>query len=109
MKSGFTYNNKAYTIFKTLEGLGIGESLVELEQWPNVGFLNSVLRDLYEDTGFDYNNYELKCLLSAADVSFRHELMCLSKVLDHPPVDMESGSYDLHRKVTEESYRNGKN
>lgn len=53
MKIGFTYNNKAYTIFKTLEGLGIGESLVELEQWPNVGFLNSVLRDLYEDTGFD--------------------------------------------------------
>lgn len=61
----------------------------------------AINRDLNESTGFNYETSELKYLLRSADVAFRHELMCLSKILGHPLVDMEGGAYDLHAKVTE--------
>nr|QPL15312.1 RNA-dependent RNA polymerase [Orthopteran chu-related virus OKIAV152] len=96
------YQNKAFDILKCLEGLGIAETLVEVENWRNTEFLDVLADDLYASTRFNYLASHLRALLTAADIPMRHELMCLSKIVGHPLVDMEEGSIALHKATTEE-------
>lgn len=71
---------------------GLGELVVELENWINSQFLSAIISDLSAETGFDYNTSDLKYWLGRADIGFRHEVMCLPKVIGHPLVSMEKGS-----------------
>ncbi|DAZ90596.1 polymerase [Supella longipalpa mononega-like virus 2] len=96
------YENKAFDIFRVLEGICIGETLIEAESWTNRDFLNNIVQDLYTEVGFNYDESHLKELIKQATIPFRHELMCLSKLLGHPLVDMLEGSKALHKNVTEE-------
>lgn len=50
----FMYRNKAYTVFKTLEAFGIGESLVEQEQLPNSGVLQQRYSQEKPREGWDH-------------------------------------------------------
>lgn len=96
------YKTKAFDIFKCIEGLGIAETLVQVEEWKNTEFLNTLVDELYTSTRFDYPSSRLSSLLSSTTIPFRHELMCLSKIVGHPFVDMEAGTEALHKLTTEE-------
>lgn len=95
------YKEKFYTLAKTLESLCVAESLLEIEEWTNKEFLFSLSTELENEMLFDYLNSELRQILVTVSTHFRHELCCLSKLLGHPFVDMETGSYDLFCKVQE--------
>lgn len=94
------YKNDAFHIFKVLEGLVTAETLITIEKWPNTEFLNNLITDLHKKTSFDYDKSSLKQIIIEADVPFRHNLGCLSKILGHPLVSMCMGSESLHKKVT---------
>lgn len=90
-----------FKIINTLEGLGIGETLLETEEWLNNEFLEAIARHISSSTGFDYFSSELRTLLLSADVPMRHELICLGKILGHPFVSMVGGTMTLHKAVSE--------
>nr|WNV56441.1 MAG: RNA-dependent RNA polymerase [Wenzhou rodent chuvirus 1] len=96
-----TYKHDAFAIFKSLEALCIGETLITLEGQANSGFLRTICQDLQSGVGFNYYESELHLLLHNAPIPERHELSCLSKVFGHPFVNMKEGSYKLFQKTTE--------
>jgi len=95
------YKNKGTSILKELEGLCIAETLVNIEQWDNTEFLNTLIVDLKKNTKFQYAGSSLQVLFLASDIPLRHELACLSKIIAHPYVDMLEGSIHLHKTTTE--------
>lgn len=95
------YKEDYYEIAKTLEGLGIAETLIQVEDWKNNEFLLATAKELEESTGFDYMSSNLRILFLQIDPHVKHELMCLSKVLGHPYVDMEAGARKLYERTTQ--------
>ncbi|APG78716.1 RNA-dependent RNA polymerase [Hubei chuvirus-like virus 1] len=95
------YDEQYYSIAKTLESLCIAETLIETETWKNTEFFNALNNELYNEFDFDYKNSDLRRILQSVNTPLRHELCCLSKILGHPFVDMEQGTYDLFQKVQE--------
>lgn len=95
------YRNKYFDIIKTVEAMGVSETLIKHEQWKNTEFLGCIRNDLVEKTGFDYTGSNLQNILVSVDSPFRHELMCLSKITGHPLVDMKQGSLSLYQKTNE--------
>ncbi|AJG39067.1 polymerase [Wuchang Cockroach Virus 3] len=94
------YEDKSFQILRVLEGLGIGETLIEIEQWKNTEFLTSIASELLEELGFDYMSSNVRSILLDAPIALRHELMCLSKIMGHPLVYMLEGAKALHTNVT---------
>jgi hypothetical protein len=95
------YKNKYFEIAKVLEGLCYAETLRIVESWPNIEFLTELKDSLLTEVGWEYEGSNLCLLLRQADHPMRHELACLSKVIGHPLVEMESGARTIHKKVTE--------
>lgn len=96
------YKNQGFSIFKVLEGLITAETLVDSEEWINNEFLENISNDLYNKTKFDYFGSKLRDIIREADIPFRHDLGCCSKLLGHPLVSIKAGSVSLHKKVTED-------
>lgn len=97
------YKNKFYTIIKMLEGFAAGEHMNSNDSWKNIGFLMCAADDLYESTGFDYMSSNLRDILVSGNTVLRNELSCLSKLLGHPLVNMESGAKTLYNKVNNDT------
>ncbi|KAK6060460.1 hypothetical protein COOONC_01879 [Cooperia oncophora] len=96
------HKHKAFVIFKALEALCVGETLVTLEGPMNGGFLRTLCEDLAADANFDYYSSDLRALMLGISTPERHEISCLSKIFGHPYVDMEQGSIKLFEKTTEQ-------
>lgn len=95
------YQQKFFTIVKSLEALVTGESLRLVDAWDNKEFYESLIEELYLSCGFSYETSNLRRILSAVDIASMHELGCLSNIVGHPLVDMASGARTLFKKVTE--------
>lgn len=95
------YENDYFSISKVIEGLCYAETLVRVETWKNIEFLNEISKELQEEVGFCYEGSALQSILTSVDDPTRHELACLSKILGHPLVDMRGGSLAIHKKTTE--------
>ncbi|DAZ90592.1 RNA-dependent RNA polymerase [Trichopria drosophilae mononega-like virus] len=98
----YQHKNNMYMIVKCLEGLVIGETLLETDSWSNTEFLYQLQKDLMEGVGFEYNGSEIQRILRQVSIPFRHELGCLSKIVGHPLVDMKKGAETLREKTTEQ-------
>lgn len=96
------YKQKYYDIAKNLEAIVIGMTLIDTDGPDNKEFLDVVVYDLLGTTGFYLYSSKIFTTLSNCDLSVRNELGCLSKILGHPFVDMESGAKTLHKKTTEQ-------
>lgn len=97
------YGQDFYTIAKCLEGLASAETLIDVEEWDNSEFLSRIIRDIYDDTSFDYKTSTIRDIFRKVDIPFRHELAALSKICGHPFVDMKEGAQKIH-KYTNETY-----
>lgn len=97
----FEFQEDYFEIAKTLEALCIAETLIDVEKWKNKDFLNVITEELRSTVGFDYEISPLSGILRTVDIPFRHELVCLSKILGHPLVDMKAGAEKIHSKATE--------
>lgn len=66
------YDQQFFSISKVLEGLVIGESLVELEGRSNRQFLRTLSDTLLEDIGFNYDDSMLKSptLVQLQDIQY---------------------------------------
>nr|WPD94719.1 polymerase [Mivirus sp.] len=93
------YGQKFFNISKVLEGLCIGETLIEMEGRGNAEFLENICKGLQESTGFTYEGSPLERLLTEVSSPIRHELSCLSKIMGHPFCDVEKGAKSLQEKV----------
>lgn len=93
------YKEKYYKIARVLEGLGTAETLTETEEWNNSEFLVNLCADLYQETGFDYMGSDLQMYITSCDIPLRHDIMCLSKIMGHPLVNMDKGSKKLYKNV----------
>nr|WAS28007.1 MAG: polymerase [Bole Tick Virus 3] len=96
------YDQKFFHISKVLEGLCIGETLVEIEGSGNAEFLDTIADGLLTDVGFCYHGSQLQLLFQEVSIPVRHELACLSKVMGHPFCDVERGAIALEAKVNAE-------
>lgn len=97
----YIYDADFFAIAKSLEALCIAESLIELDDWINDEFLDSIARDLAVDMGYMYKSSNLRRIIRKANAPLRHELCCLSKIFGHPLVDMDAGSRSLHKTTNE--------
>lgn len=97
----YQYDSGFFSIAKSLEALCIAESLIDLDDWVNDEFLDSIAQDLRVDLGFHYKSSQLRRIIRRADTPMRHELCCLSKIFGHPLVDMTAGAASLHKTTNE--------
>lgn len=95
------YGSKFFNISKSLEGLCVAETLLDVEKWNIDDFWKVLIQDLFENKHFDYPGSKLRFLLTAVDIPMRHELSCLSKLIGHPLVDILEGVKNIHQKTTE--------
>ncbi|QGW51122.1 polymerase [Karukera tick virus] len=93
------FGQKFFHISKVLEGLCIGETLIETEGQGNAEFLHNICDGIRENTGFTYEGSPLEKLLTSVSAPVRHELACLSKTMGHPFCDVEKGAMSLQEKV----------
>nr|QYW06809.1 MAG: RNA-dependent RNA polymerase [Hebei mivirus 3] len=98
------HQQRFFHISKLLEGLVIGETLVELEGAGNNAFLATISDTLLSSARFRYEGSKLCQILRSAPTPIRHELGCLSKIMGHPFCDVELGAKRLHDKVTERKF-----
>lgn len=96
------FKSKAYHAFKVLEAMGLGLTLIDVDGPTNQRFNQDVLETLRNDQEIDITTTTMYQILVRASIPFRHELMCLTKVLGHPFVDMIAGTEALHKRTTEE-------
>lgn len=96
------YDQKFFHISKVLEGLCIGETLIELEGQGNAEFLETIIEGLLTNAGFSYHGSQLQQLFQQVSIPVRHELACLSKIMGHPFCDVEKGAIALEAKVNAE-------
>lgn len=94
------YNNNFSDISGSIEGMAIGETLNETEEWENTDLIMNIHNDLLDSCGFNYLNSRLRQILLSAKIPLRNELACCSKLLGHPFVDMEGGAKKLHKRTT---------
>ncbi|APG78831.1 RNA-dependent RNA polymerase [Wenling chuvirus-like virus 2] len=94
------YRDDFARIAGCIEGMVIGEILLEAEEWRNTDLLDNIQSDLMEKIGYDYKSSQLRKILLEADIPLRNELGCLSKMLGHPFVDMQAGALKLHKRTT---------
>nr|WAS28157.1 MAG: polymerase [Chuviridae sp.] len=88
-----------FNLSKVLEGLCVGETLIELEGDGNREFLDTITDGLQETARFSYNGSTLQQILQTVSIPVRHELACLSKTMGHPFCDMEKGAAALEQRV----------
>lgn len=96
------YGNDGYTVLKSLEAVGVGQTLIDVDGPSNGVFLNEVVTSVCSKFGFDYTKSNIFHIMNKASIPFRHELMCLMKVMGHPFVDMKAGSVQLHDIATKQ-------
>ncbi|AJG39044.1 polymerase [Changping Tick Virus 2] len=94
-------DQRFFHVSKVLEGLCIGETLIDVEGEGNRGFLDNICDGLYAACGFQYKGSELQTLIQGAPIPVKHELACLSKTMGHPFCDVEKGAATLQQKVND--------
>ncbi|UOW66028.1 RdRp, partial [odonatan chu-related virus 136] len=94
-KDAQRYKSRFIEYMKVLEGIGIGLTLVEVDGPSNDIFLNTLLRELQESYRITVEGSVAYGIMQVASIPLKHELMCLSKLLGHPFVDMEKGSFTI--------------
>ncbi|UOW66031.1 RdRp [odonatan chu-related virus 137] len=94
-KDAHRYKSRFIEYMKVLEGIGIGLTLIDKDGPTNDIFLKTLLRELQESYRINIEGSTSYGILQSASIALRHELMCLSKILGHPFVDMEKGSFTI--------------
>ncbi|UHR49724.1 MAG: RNA-dependent RNA polymerase [Hangzhou chuvirus 2] len=102
-KDAQRYKEKFIEYMKVLEGLGIGLTLVDVDGPTNDTFLSTLLKELKESYRMDIEQTVSFSILKASSIPLRHELMCLSKILGHPFVDMERGSFAIRDNASQKA------
>nr|UIW13713.1 MAG: RNA-dependent RNA polymerase [brine shrimp chuvirus 2]UIW13714.1 MAG: RNA-dependent RNA polymerase [brine shrimp chuvirus 2]UIW13715.1 MAG: RNA-dependent RNA polymerase [brine shrimp chuvirus 2] len=98
------YEDKFFTIAKTIESFVIGEILREVDKdWPggNAEFLNLLSANLNESIDFKYYGTLIEHIFKDVPIPLRNELGCLSKITGHPFVDMKEGTEALFKANNE--------
>lgn len=93
------YKVHFFTIAKSLEGIVNAEILRDVEDWDNSEFLISINEELKSSIRFNYLSSRLRKIIVKAPTNYKYELGCLSKILGHPYVDMESGVKKMFKKA----------
>ncbi|UHM27545.1 MAG: RNA-dependent RNA polymerase [Sanya chuvirus 1] len=97
----FRYQDKFSHIAKILESLGTGLTLIDVDGIGNSQFHNYIVNTLYEEHNIDITGTHIYRMMSESSIPFRHELMCLSKVMGHPFVNMHEGTAKIRDKSSE--------
>ncbi|UHK03098.1 MAG: RNA-dependent RNA polymerase [Sanya chuvirus 2] len=95
-----TYQARAYHVFKIIEAIGTGQTLVDVDGPTNRKFLIDIQDTLYHEHGINVQELDFYTVMKEASIPLRHELMCLTKIMGHPFVDMAEGTFALHKKTT---------